>query len=75
MFRHHDLIQMAAYTFATLLLRREGTTNTLNDNGQVLKIYRDRFGTLPVAVSGNSPQPKPTIRAAQDDAPNARRSQ
>lgn len=60
MFRHSDMMQMAGYTFATSLLRRDGTTNVLNDNAQVFKLYRDHFGTLPVEVSGNSPQPKPT---------------
>ena len=60
MFRHSDIMQMAAYTFATSLLTRDGTTSSLNDNAQVFKIYRDHFGTLPVDVSGSSPQPKPT---------------
>lgn len=60
MFRHSDIFQMAAYTFATSLLSREGTTSSLNSNALVFKIYRDHFGTLPVNVSGNSPQPKPT---------------
>ena len=60
MFRHADIIQMAAYTFATSLLAREGTNVTLNANGLVFKLYRDHFGTIPVGVSGNSPQPKPT---------------
>jgi alpha-N-arabinofuranosidase len=60
MFRHSDIIQMAAYTFATSLLTQVGGTDTLNRNGLVFKIYRDHFGTLPVQVTGNSPQPKPT---------------
>jgi alpha-N-arabinofuranosidase len=60
MFRHSDIIQMAAYTFATSLLARNGTNVSLNANGLVFKIYRDHFGTIPVEVSGNSPQPKPT---------------
>ena len=60
MFRHSDLFQMAAYTFATSLLARDGTNASLNANGLVFKIYRDHFGTIPVEVSGNSPQPKPT---------------
>jgi alpha-N-arabinofuranosidase len=60
MFRHSDIMQMAAYTFATSLLTREGTNGLLNANALVFKIYRDHFGSLPVAVSGNSPQPKPT---------------
>jgi alpha-N-arabinofuranosidase len=60
MFRHSDVFQMAAYTFATSLLAREGTNVSLNANGLVFKIYRDHFGAIPVEVSGNSPQPKPT---------------
>ena len=59
MFRHSDVVQMAAFTFATSLLARNGTNVTLNANGLVFKIYRDHFGTIPVEVSGNSPQPKP----------------
>jgi alpha-N-arabinofuranosidase len=60
MFRHPDVFQMAAYTFATSLLARNGTNVSLNANGLVFKIYRDHFGTIPVEVSGNSPQPKPS---------------
>ena len=60
MFRHSDIVQMAAYTFATSLLQNERGTNSLNGNALVFKIYRDHFGTIPVEVSGNSPQPKPT---------------
>ena len=59
MFRHTDVFQMAAQTFATSLLSRNGTNLTLTANGLVFKIYRDHFGTIPVKVSGNSPQPKP----------------
>jgi alpha-N-arabinofuranosidase len=51
---------MAAYTFATSLLSHDGPTASLNANGLVFKIYRDHFGCIPVEVSGNSPQPKPT---------------
>jgi alpha-N-arabinofuranosidase len=51
---------MAAQTFATSLLTRDTPHPELNANGLVFKIYRDHFGSLPVAVSGNSPQPKPT---------------
>jgi alpha-N-arabinofuranosidase len=60
MFRHSDIFPMAAYTFATSLLARDGTNVSLNANGLVFKIYRDHFGSIPVEVSGNSPQPKPT---------------
>jgi alpha-N-arabinofuranosidase len=60
MFRHSDLFQMATYTFATSLLTRDGTNASLNANGLVFRIYRDHFGSIPVEVSGNSPQPKPS---------------
>ncbi|MGA2248435.1 MAG: alpha-N-arabinofuranosidase [Verrucomicrobiota bacterium] len=59
MFRHSDIMQMAAYTFATSLLAREGTNVSLNANALVFKIYRDHFGSIPVSVTGNSPQPTP----------------
>jgi len=60
MFRHSDIFQMAGQTFATSLLARDGTNVSLNANGLVFKIYRDHFGTIPIEVIGNSPQPKPT---------------
>lgn len=60
MFRHSGLIQMANYTFGTSLLAREAATASLNANGLLFKIYGNHFGRIPVAVSGNSPQPKPT---------------
>jgi alpha-N-arabinofuranosidase len=60
MFRHSDLFRMAAYTFATSLPSRNATKASLNANGLVFKIYRDHFGSIPVEVTGNSPQPKPT---------------
>lgn len=60
MFRHSDIIHMGNYTFATSLITRSGTNTTLNANGLVFKIYGNHFGSTPVAVTGNSPQPKPT---------------
>ena len=60
MFRHSDLFQMAAQTFATSLLAHNGTNVSLTANGLVFKIYRDHFGSIPIEVLGNSPQPKPT---------------
>ena len=64
MFRHSDIFQMAAYTFATSLLARNGTNVSLNANGLVFKIYRDHFGAIPVEVSGNSPSAQ-THRSAR----------
>jgi alpha-N-arabinofuranosidase len=60
MFRHSDLYQMAAQTFATSLLTRDTAKPQLNSNGLVFRLYRDHYGSIPVEVSGNSPQPKPT---------------
>lgn len=60
MFRHTDIYKMAAQTFAFSLLKRDSATPELTANGLVFKLYRDHFGTLPVDVTGNSPQPKPT---------------
>jgi alpha-N-arabinofuranosidase len=59
MFRHSDLFQMAGFTFATSLISANRTDAVLNPAGLLFKMYRDHFGTLPVDVSGNSPQPKP----------------
>jgi alpha-L-arabinofuranosidase len=59
MFRHSDLYQMAGFTFATSLLSSTRTDAVLNPAGLLFKLYRDHFGTIPVDVSGNSPQPKP----------------
>ena len=59
MFRHSDIFQMAAFTFATSLVDRTRSEFSLNANGLVFKLYRDHFGTIPIEVTGNSPQPKP----------------
>ena len=60
MFRHSGLFRMAAHTFAPSLLTRGETPVNLNANGLVFSIYRGHFGSIPVEVSGNSPQPKVT---------------
>ena len=59
MFRHSDLYQMGAFTFATAMMSEDKSTAVLNPTGLLFKMYRDHFGTIPVAVSGDSPQPKP----------------
>jgi alpha-N-arabinofuranosidase len=38
----------------------------LNPAGLLFKLYREHFGTIPVDVSGNSPQPKPKYPAGGD---------
>jgi alpha-N-arabinofuranosidase len=59
MFRHSRLYQMANFTFATSLLSASRTAAVLNPAGLLFKLYRDHFGTIPVTVTGNAPQPAP----------------
>jgi alpha-L-arabinofuranosidase len=66
MFRHSDIFQMGAFTFATAMMSQNRTEAILNPTGMLFKMYRDHFGTIPVAVSGNSPQPKPAFPAGGD---------
>jgi alpha-N-arabinofuranosidase len=60
MFRHSDLYQMACLTFATATYSASKGEAKLNPVGLLFKLYREHFGSIPVAVAGNSPQPKPT---------------
>ena len=66
MFRHSDLYQLGAFTFATAMLSANRTDAVLNPTGLLFKMYSDHFGTLPVLVSGDSPQPKPIYPAGGD---------
>ncbi len=66
MFRHSDVFQMGAVTFATSMMSENRTEAVLNPTGMLFKMYRDHFGTIPVEVSGNSPQPKPVFPAGGD---------
>lgn len=59
MFRHTEFMKMAAYTMATSTLDIGTTGAVYNSRGLLYKMYRDHFGTLPVALTGNSPQPAP----------------
>ncbi len=60
MFRHSDLYQMACFTFATAMFSSNRSEATLNPTGLMFKMYREHFGSIPVEVVGNVPQPKPT---------------
>ncbi len=66
MFRHSDLYQLGAFTFATAMMSQSRTDAILNPTGLMFKMYREHFGTIPVEVSGNSPQPKPIFPAGGD---------
>jgi alpha-N-arabinofuranosidase len=66
MFRHSDLYQLGAFTFATAMISEDRTDAVLSPTGLLFKMYRDHFGTIPVEVSGDSPQPKPLYPAGGD---------
>jgi alpha-N-arabinofuranosidase len=66
MFRHSDVFQMGAFTFATAMMSENRTEAILNPTGLLFKMYRDHFGTIPVEVKGDSPQPKPTFPSGGD---------
>ena len=66
MFRHSDLFEMGAFTFATAMINEDRTRAVLSATGVLFKMYRDHFGTIPIEVSGDSPQPKPIYPAGGD---------
>jgi len=78
MFRHSDVITMGAYTAFTGCLDYNGSESCYSSTGLVFHLYRHRFGTIPVEVTGNSPQrsvagtfgvDKPTISSGSDTYP------
>jgi alpha-N-arabinofuranosidase len=66
MFRHSDLYQLGGFTFATAMISEDRTDAALSPIGLLFKMYREHFGTIPVEVSGDSPQPKPIYPAGGD---------
>jgi alpha-N-arabinofuranosidase len=66
MFRHSDLYQLGGFTFATAMISEDRTDAVLSPTGLLFKLYREHFGTIPVEVSGNSPQPKPIYPTGGD---------
>jgi len=66
MFRHSDVFQLGAFTFATAMISQSRTEAELNPTGMLFKMYHDHFGVIPVEVSGDSPQPKPVFPAGGD---------
>ena len=54
------------FTFATAMISEDRTNAVLSPTGLLFKMYREHFGTIPVQVSGNSPQPKPLYPAGGD---------
>ncbi|HSW49395.1 MAG TPA: hypothetical protein VLH09_04430 [Bryobacteraceae bacterium] len=66
MFRHTDMIKMAGRTMGTSSIDYNATDAALNTTGMLFKLYRDRFGTVPVPVDGNSPVPPPQFPVGSD---------
>jgi alpha-N-arabinofuranosidase len=56
MFRHSDVITMAAYTAFISQLSFDGAESTYSPTGLMLRLYRQRLGTIPIEVTGNAPQ-------------------
>src|SRR4029453_268220 len=54
------------FTFPTAMINENRTNAVLSPTGLLFKIYREHFGTIPVEVSGDSPQPKPIYPAGGD---------
>jgi alpha-L-arabinofuranosidase len=59
MFRHTDFVKMSAHTMGYSCITYNRTESQLNSQGLIFKFYRDHYGTIPVSVTGNSPQPPP----------------
>jgi alpha-N-arabinofuranosidase len=78
MFRHSDLFAVSAYTALSRLLAYNKTDVTVAPLGLMFEIYRQHYGTIPVIVTGKSPQPdvqgtvnvdKPKVPSGSDTYP------
>ncbi len=65
-FRHSDFIDMAGYTMATGWLEQSRTNTSISAIGRTFQLYNRHFGTIPVAVSGNTPPPPPQYPVGGD---------
>ena len=61
MLRHTDFLRMSAHTMGVSTMDYDATAATMNTTGLAFKMYGDAFvpGSIPVALTGNSPQPEP----------------
>ncbi|MFP5203779.1 MAG: alpha-N-arabinofuranosidase [Acidobacteriota bacterium] len=57
MMRHTDFLTMSAHTMGTSTLNITPTSSSFNTTGLMFKMYHAFVGTIPVSVTGNSPQP------------------
>ena len=70
LFRHSDTFTLGGFTFAGSTLSATRTDAVLNPIGLMFRLYRAHFGTIPLGVSGTSPQPERTGRVG-GEVPNA----
>lgn len=68
MLRESDFLRMTAFTMGVSTLDFNPTAATLNTNGMLFKLYGEHLGagSVPVALTGNSPQPVPTQHIVDD---------
>ena len=68
MLRETDFLRMTAFTMGISTLDFNQTAATLNTNGLLFKLYGEHLGTgsIPVGLTGNSPQPAPTQHIVGD---------
>jgi alpha-L-arabinofuranosidase len=68
MLRESDFLHMTAFTMGVSTLDFNQTAATLNTNGLLFKLYGEHLGagSVPVTVTGNSPQPAPTQHIVGD---------
>jgi len=66
MLRYTDFLKMSAFTMGVSTMDYNRTSAILNSTGLLFKMYGDHLGTIPVALSGNSPQPAPKYPIAGD---------
>ncbi|WP_237452110.1 alpha-L-arabinofuranosidase C-terminal domain-containing protein [Qipengyuania algicida] len=68
MLRHTDFLKMSAFTTGASTMDITPTGAVLNTTGLVFKLYGEHFGagTVPLAVTGNSPQPDPKYSVGYD---------
>ncbi|MET0308190.1 MAG: carbohydrate binding domain-containing protein [Sphingomonas sp.] len=61
MLRHSDFLKMSAFTTGASTMDITPTAAVLNSTGTVFKLYGEHFGngTIPIAVTGDRPQPEP----------------
>lgn len=59
LFRNTDFITMAGFTMGTSWIDYDRTEAVYSNAGLLFRMYRQHFGTLPIAVGGDLPQPAP----------------